>query len=68
MTSTLSRLYGRIICDLLEQEYGEQEEEEQSRFRAGRTCRDNIFCLKQLIEKTSATNQSNHATRPQNNI
>ncbi|XP_030759306.1 uncharacterized protein LOC115884770 [Sitophilus oryzae] len=51
VTSTLSRLYGRILRDLIEQEYQQQEEEEQSGFRTGRTCTDNIFCLKQLIEK-----------------
>ena len=60
VTSTLSRLYGRILRDLLEQEYQEQEEEEQSGFRAGRSCNDNIFCLKQLIEKKNGTNQETH--------
>lgn len=58
VTSTLSRLYGRILRDLIELEYKEQEEEEQSGFRVGRSCNDNIFCLKQLIEKRS--NQETH--------
>ncbi|XP_072379975.1 uncharacterized protein [Diabrotica undecimpunctata] len=56
VTSTLSRVYGRILRNLIEIEYREQEEEEQACFRAGRTCTDNVFCLKQLIEKIS--NQS----------
>lgn len=60
VTSTMSRLYGRIIRDLIEQEYMNKEEEEQSGFRAGRTCTDNIFCLKQVIEKRSAVSQETH--------
>lgn len=31
--------------------------EEQSEFRAGRSCIDNIFCLKQINEMKNATNQ-----------
>ncbi|XP_072389663.1 uncharacterized protein [Diabrotica undecimpunctata] len=50
VTSTFSRLYGRIIRDRIEKEYKDQEEEEQSGFRTGRSCTYNIFCLKQLIE------------------
>lgn len=47
----LSRVYSRILRNLIESEYKEQEEEEeQSGFRPGRTC-TNVFCLKQLIEK-----------------
>lgn len=60
VTGTLSRLYGRILRDLIEQEYQQQEEEEQSGFRTGRTCTDNIFCLKQLIEKKSSIDQETH--------
>lgn len=44
--STLSRLYGRILRDRIEEEYMDKESEEQSGFRAGRSCTDNIFCLK----------------------
>lgn len=52
VTSILSRLYGRILRDLVEKEYqNHEEEEEQSRFRAGRSCTDNIFCIKQILEK-----------------
>lgn len=36
VTSTMSRLYGRILRDLIEEEYSSLEEEEQSGFRAGR--------------------------------
>lgn len=62
VTSTLSRLYGRIIRDIIEQEYQEHQEEEQSGFRAGRSCTDNVFCLKQIIEKKTATNRDVHLT------
>ncbi|XP_030761326.1 uncharacterized protein LOC115886365 [Sitophilus oryzae] len=53
VTSTMSRLYGRILRDLIEEDYREKEEEEQNGFRAGRSCTDNVFCLKQVIEKRS---------------
>ena len=36
---------------MIEQEYANYEEEEQSGFRAGRSCTDNVFSLKQVIEK-----------------
>lgn len=31
-----------------------KESKEQSRFRVGRSCMDNIFCLKQVVEKEMA--------------
>lgn len=45
------RWYGRILRDLIEKDMKERKEEEQSGFRAGRSCTDNVFCLKQVIEK-----------------
>ena len=51
VTSTFSRLFGRIIRDLIETEYLDKEAKEQAGFRAGRSCNDNTFVLKQLIEK-----------------
>lgn len=62
VTSTMSRLYGRILRDLIENDIKENEEEEQSGFRAGRSCTDNIFCLKQIIEKRTARNIETHIT------
>jgi len=44
----------------LEQEFPQIETEEQAGFRAGRFTVDNIFCLKELIEKNMAVNQSPH--------
>lgn len=41
----MSRLYGRILRDLIEEEYQSFDEEEQGRFRSGT---DNIYCLKQI--------------------
>lgn len=60
VTSTMSRLYGKILRDLIETEYSSYEEEEQCGFRAGRSCTDNVFCLKQVIEKKTALNQEVH--------
>lgn len=58
VTSSMSRLYGRILRDLIEKEY--VEEEEQSGFRSGRSCNDNVFTMKQIIEKRSAVNLETH--------
>jgi hypothetical protein len=38
------------------------EMEEQSGFRAGRSCRDKIFCIKQMIQKKEATNRELYLT------
>jgi len=56
VTSVVSRLYGKILRDLIEEE--NKDEEEQSGFRKGRS--DNIFCMKQVIEKRTATNRETH--------
>lgn len=58
----MSWLYRRILRDQIEREYSDLEEEEQSGFRARRSCTDNIFCLKQIIEKRMARNQEVHIT------
>lgn len=62
VTSTMSRLYGRILRNLIEDDFRQNEEEEQSGFRAGRSCTDNVFCLKQIIEKRAAKNIETHIT------
>ena len=51
VTSTFSRIYGPILAKLVESKYKYMEMEEQSGFRAGRSCIDNIFCIKHVIEK-----------------
>ncbi|XP_060517219.1 uncharacterized protein LOC132696423 [Cylas formicarius] len=58
----MSTLYGRILRDLIEENYKEKEEEGQCGFRAGRSCTDNVFTLKQVIEKRSARNLETHLT------
>lgn len=58
VTSSLGRLYGRILKMRIEEEL--EESEEQSGFRPGRSCIDNIFCLKQLAEKTIAHGRELH--------
>ena len=57
MTSTFSRIYGRILTKLLELEYNNVEMEEQSGFRVVRPCIDNIFCITEMIEKKKVTNR-----------
>jgi hypothetical protein len=58
VTSVMSRLYGKSLRDLTEEEnkYGK----EQNGFRTGRSCTDNIFCMEQVIEKRNATNKETH--------
>ena len=51
VTSTFSRIYGRILAKLVESEYKNMEMEEQSGFRAGRSCIDNIFYITQMVGK-----------------
>jgi len=60
VTSTFSRIYGRILAKLVELEHKNMEMEEQAGFRAGRSCIDNIFCIIQIIEKKKATNRELH--------
>ena len=62
VTSTMSRLYGRIIKHFLEENYKHLEIEEQAGFRTGRSTIDNIFCLTQMIEKTVQYRNSLHLT------
>jgi len=51
LTSTFSRTYGRILAKLVELEYKSMEMEEQSGFRTGRSCVDNILRITQMIGK-----------------
>jgi hypothetical protein len=51
VTNTFSRLFGRIVRDLIETKYSDKEAEEQAGFTAGRSYNDNTYVLKQLIEK-----------------
>ena len=56
-TSVMSRLYGKILRDLIEED--NKDEEEQSGFRTGRSCTDSIFCMKQVIEKKECNKPRN---------
>ena len=60
VTRTFSRLFGRIIRDLIATEYSDKEAEKQAGFRAGRSCKDNTFVLKQLIEKQLSVGREVH--------
>jgi len=56
--SSVGRLYGRLIKKRIESQFNEVED--QSGFRAGRSCVDNIFVLQQVIEKRTARNLPTH--------
>jgi hypothetical protein len=60
VTSTFSRIYGHILAKLVESEYKNMEMEEQSGFRAVRSCIGNIFCITQMIGQEKATNRELH--------
>jgi hypothetical protein len=60
VTSTFSRLFGRIVRDLIKNEYSDKEAEEQAGFRVRRSCNDNIFIIKQLIEKQLSVGKEVH--------
>lgn len=58
VTSSVGRLYGGIIKQRIEKQY--EDIEEQCGFRGGRSCTDNIFVLRQIIEKRKNHNLSTH--------
>lgn len=58
VTSSMGRLYGRVLKERIEQYF--QDMEEQSGFRSGRSCLDNIFVLQQLVEKRIERNMTTH--------
>lgn len=58
VTASIGRLYGRILKERIENQMTEMEE--QSGFRSGRSCIDNVFCLKQLTEKLIACGSEVH--------
>jgi hypothetical protein len=59
-TSDLRFSACRRAAKLVELEYKNTEMGEQSGFRAGRSCIDNIFCITQTIEEKKATNRELH--------
>lgn len=58
VTNSVSRIYGKIIKMRLENAI--KDVEEQNGFRAGRSCIDGIFCLRQIIDKRLAHNLETH--------
>jgi len=55
--NTFRRIYRHILAKFVESEYKNMEMEEQSSFRNGRSCIDNIFRITQMIGKKKATNR-----------
>ena len=45
------KIYGRVLISRVIESTKEQVAEEQGGFRSGRGCTDQIFVLKQLVEK-----------------
>lgn len=60
VTSTMSRMYGRLLRNKIEQEFKDHEAEEQAGFRVGRSTVDHLYCITQIIEKKAAFNQEVH--------
>ena len=58
ITSSIGKLYERILTARIEEQAIEMEE--QSGFRPGRSCVDNIFTIKQLAEKMLARGMELH--------
>lgn len=48
---TLRTLYDTVLRDVIEEDFKESEDEEQSGFHLGRSRTDNGFYLEQVIEK-----------------
>ncbi|KAL3275471.1 hypothetical protein HHI36_020231 [Cryptolaemus montrouzieri] len=59
-TSSISKIYGKILKIRIEKEYEDMEAEEQAGFRAGRSTVDHLFCITQMIEKKIAVDQELH--------
>ena len=60
ITSSIGKLYERVLKVRIENEAIEIEE--QNGFRPGRSCIDNIFTLKQLVEKRMERGMDLHVT------
>lgn len=57
---TFSRLFGKVIHEQIRIDIGHEIGEDQSGFRSGRSCTDNLFILQQLIEKKIAVGEEVH--------
>ena len=58
VTNSIARIYGKIIKERIEKEF--HDVDEQSGFRAGRSCVDSIYTLKQAIQKRLAYSMETH--------
>lgn len=58
----LSRLYGRVpYCEnVWTVSIATKNQKDQSGFRVGRSCIDNVFCVKQIMKKTLGTGRELH--------
>lgn len=60
VTSSLSRLWGKLIQKRLRHEIGTAIGEDQSGFTPGRSCVDNLYTLQQVMEKKRNKDQELH--------
>ncbi|XP_072380620.1 uncharacterized protein [Diabrotica undecimpunctata] len=57
---TISRVYGQVIKNRIEEEYSDMEAEEQAGFRADRSTIHHLFTITQLMKKKTVRNQPIH--------
>ena len=55
--SVVGKLYGRVLIERVKRKTNNSLRDEQCDFRDGRGCVDQIFCLKNLIEKSLERNR-----------
>lgn len=60
INSTLSRLFNRIIHNILQRDTQHIISEDQNGFTPGRGCADGIYVVQQLIEKRTAIGEETH--------
>jgi hypothetical protein len=60
VTSTFSRLFEKIVRNLIQTVYSDKEAEEEAGFRARRPCNDNISFLKEFIEMQLSVGKESH--------
>lgn len=60
VTSSISRLFGKILQEKVRANVGNTISEDQSGFIPGRSCIDNLFTLQQIVEKKISTGEEIH--------
>lgn len=58
--SPISRIYGRVLKNIIECEYVDHEVEEQTGFHAGSSTVDHLLCVTHPLEKMPLVNKEVH--------